>query len=440
VGKEARRRICLWLAVIGSLALMSSFAAPAAFASEEEELPTIDKESVSGITSTNAILEAQISPHSGNGADYQFQLVTDPEEYPSEILCPKPPYGHAFCVGEYAEGVLPIRYVFEEAKPVSLDLSSIGVTLQPGTTYHYRVLAARSAVTEDTIEWEEPTVFGPDQTFTTSSSGVPLTIAKTGEGTVVSSPAGIECIGAKTGAECQANFEINEMVTLTASPASGYAFSAWAGCTEHLGLTCKVKMEKAKTVKVTFIKTPSLTIEKAGTGQGKALATGISCDENCSKASAAIKTGTSVTVKVTPAKGSEPAVFEGGTGSASGCSGETCTFTISENSSVKVKFAAKPTKTLTVNLTGPAAYKGKVTGKGTLNGLTGSAINCGSGCTTQTESFLTGDTVTLTAVTGTGYTFAGWNVSGGSAGTCTAKTSPCALATDADKTVEAEFK
>jgi uncharacterized repeat protein (TIGR02543 family) len=272
----------------------------------------------------------------------------------------------------------------------------------------------------------------------TGPAGPALTIAKTGEGTVTSNPKGIECTGAKTGAECEHAFELNQMVELTASPASGYAFSAWAGCTEHVGLTCKVKMEKAKTVKVTFVATPSLTVEKAGSGQGKVGAPGISCDENCSKATSAVKTGTSVTVKVTPAKGSEAAVFENGTGSASGCSGASCTFTISANSSVKVKFSPIPTHTLTVNLTGPAAYKGKVTGKGTLKGLTGSAINCGSGCTTQTESFFTGDTVTLTAVAGTGYTFAGW--SGSEAGTCTGTTSPCTISTSANKTLSAEFK
>jgi len=437
--KEVCRRTCLWLTVLGSLALISSFAAMAAFASEP---PTIEEESVSGITSTSAILEAQVSPHSENGADYQFQLVTDPEEYASEILCPEPPFGHALCLGPVAEGVLPIRYVFEEATPVSLDLSSIGVTLQPGTTYHYRVLVARSALTEDTIEWEPPIVTGADHTFTTvGSSPVPLTIAKAGEGTVVSSPAGIECTGAKTGAECEHAYEQNEMVTLTASPASGYAFGQWAGCTTRLGLTCAVEMSKAKTVKVTFVKTPSLMIEKAGLGYGKVAATGISCDESCSSAASAIKTGTAVTVKVTPAKGSEAAVFENGTGSASGCSGASCTFTISENSSVKVKFSPIPTKTLTVNLTGPAAYKGKVTGKGvTVKGLTSTAILCGSGCTTETETFFATGETELAAFALLGYTFAGWNVEGGSAGTCTGTTTPCKLATDADKAVEAEFK
>jgi uncharacterized repeat protein (TIGR02543 family) len=415
---------------------MSSFAATAAFASEP---PSVDKESVSGITSSDAILEAQISPHE-HGADYQFQLVTNPEEYASEILCPEPPEPGPLCIGPVGEGALPVEFVFEEATPVSLDLSSVGVTLQPGTMYHYRVLAARAIRTEDTIEWEPPIIAGADRTFTTqgTSNAFPLAIAKTGEGTVVSSPAGIECTDAKTGAECEGKFEENELVTLTASPATDYAFSAWTGCTEHIGLTCKVKMEKTKTVKVTFVKTPLLTIEKAGSGQGKVGATGISCDESCSKATSAVKTGTLVTIKVTPAKGSEAAVFEGGTGSASGCSGTSCTFTISEASSVKVKFAAIPTKTLTVNLTGPAAYKGKVTGKGTVKGLTGAAINCGAGCTSQTEPFFSTDTVTLTAGAGPGYTFAGW--SGPEAGTCTGKTSPCTISTSADKTLSAKFE
>ena len=276
--------------------------------------------------------------------------------------------------------------------------------------------------------------------YFTPATPTTLTIAKTGTGTIVSNPKGIECTGAKTGAECEHAYEVNENVTLTASPASGYAFSAWAGCTTHIGLTCTVEMSKAKTVKVTFVATPSLTITKAGSGQGKAGATGISCDENCSTASSAVKTGTVVTVKATPAKGSKPAVFEGGTGSASGCSGETCTFTISENSSVKVKFDPIPTKTLTVKLTGPAAYKGKVSGKGIVKGLTASAINCGAGCTSQTESFFATDTVTLTAAAGTGYTFAGWSLEGSEAGTCTGTTTPCTIPTSTDKTLKAEFK
>jgi hypothetical protein len=261
-----------------------------------------------------------------------------------------------------------------------------------------------------------------------------------GSGTVVSNPAGIECTGSSPHSCSTESIETGKTVTLTASPATGYAFSSWSGCATHVGLTCTVSLTAAKTVKVKFLPTPSMTVEKAGTGAGKVSATGIACDENCSKASSAIKTGASVTVKVTPAKGSEAAIFESGTGSASGCSGATCSFTITANSSVKVKFNPIPTKTMTVNLTGPAAYKGKVSGKGIVKGLLGSAVSCGSGCTTQTESFFSTDEVTLSAVAGTGYSFGGWSVSGGSAGTCTGTTTPCTVKTDANKTISAEFK
>jgi hypothetical protein len=266
-----------------------------------------------------------------------------------------------------------------------------------------------------------------------SVAGVLLTVAEAGEGTVVSSPGGIDC-----GATCSAEFEEGSTITLTASPASGYAFSSWGGCTTHLGLACTVEMSKAKTVKALFVATPSLTVGKIGSGAGKVMATGISCDENCSKASSAIKAGTSVTLKVTPARGSEAASFEGGTGSASGCSGASCSFTISENSSVKVKFDAIPTSTLTVNVTGPAAYKGKVSGKGIVKGLLSSAINCGMGCTTQSESFFSTDEVTLSAAAGTGYTFGGWEGEG--AGTCKAKATICTVPTSTNQALSAEFE
>jgi hypothetical protein len=420
--------------VFSLFALASLLCATAASASTP---PSIEEESVSGITATNANLEVQVSPHGGFGAYVQFQLVIDPEEYASEILCPYPPEPGPFCLGEFGEGALPILRFFKEAQRVSLNLSEdFGVTLQPGTTYHYRVLAARAITSEDTIEWEEPTVFGSDQTFTTLSASPNLKVRKKGEGTVVSSPAGIAC-----GNTCEASFEEGKAVTLTASPAAGWAFSAWSGCLEHVGLTCKVLMSNDTTVGVTFVATPSLTVEKAGSGYGKVAAPGISCDESCSKSTSAVKTGTVVTVKATAAKGNEFAIFEGGTGSASGCSGATCTFTISENSSVKVKFVPIPTTTLTVNLTGPGAYKGKVTGKGiTVKGLLSTAISCGSGCTTETESFFATGETELAAAAATGYTFAGWAVEGGSAGTCVGTTTPCSLATDANKTVKAEFK
>jgi hypothetical protein len=134
--------------------------------------PSIKGESVSQITSTGATLEATIDPGSATpGAYYQFQMVEDPGEFAEEIECPPPPSGGPFlpCIGTESATALPIGNISHEAgeTTVTLDLGEVGVTLAPGTTYHYRVLAAPAKQSEDTIEWEEPTVFGADQTFVT---------------------------------------------------------------------------------------------------------------------------------------------------------------------------------------------------------------------------------------------------------------------------------
>lgn len=133
--------------------------------------PSIESESVSSLTPTDATLEAEIDP--GNlevGAYYQFQLVSETSEYASEILCPTnlPPTTDG-CNGTQSASALPIGFIPGGSEPssVSLDLSSAGVMLAPGTTYHYRVLAARRIATEDTIEWEAPAVSGEDKEFTT---------------------------------------------------------------------------------------------------------------------------------------------------------------------------------------------------------------------------------------------------------------------------------
>lgn len=146
--------------------------------------PSIDGESVPHLTATDATLEAQVNLHEASaGADYQFQLVKAPSEYASEILCPsKLPPGTNGCIGSHSASALPIGFIPGNTLqpgvdlPARLDLASAGVTLRPGTTYHYRILVARSVLSEDTIEWEPPTVYGPDQTFTTPWAGTPPVI------------------------------------------------------------------------------------------------------------------------------------------------------------------------------------------------------------------------------------------------------------------------
>ena len=126
--------------------------------------PSIDGVSASNITEHNATLEAQINPN-GLETAYQFQIDTNGNYNYTKSVCPLGEC-EAISVGE----PLPAGLVEPEAEhipagsgdqPASLDLANIGATLQPGTMYHYRVLASNGS---------GPMVQGLDQTFTTSSS------------------------------------------------------------------------------------------------------------------------------------------------------------------------------------------------------------------------------------------------------------------------------
>ena len=183
-------RATLTLAVLAVAALALLGVAATAFAAS---VPTIESESVSHVTATDATLEAEINLHEAPaGAYYQFQLVTDPSEYASEILCPptlQP--GTDGCIGSQGTA-LPIGFIpGNTLQPGSTVRASADVTLKPGTTYHYRVLVARRVQTEDTIEWEEPTVFGGDQTFTASSEEPP-TIVSEGVSNITATDATLE--------------------------------------------------------------------------------------------------------------------------------------------------------------------------------------------------------------------------------------------------------
>jgi hypothetical protein len=168
--------------------------------------PSIEGESVSHVTPTDATLQATIDPESlERGAYYQFQLVASPSEYLPVFACPSEgfPANTSFCAGPLASqsGALPIGSIAAGTlgEAVRLDLSaprswwSGTTTLKPGTTYHYRVIAARAVPTEDTIQWEEPVIDGADQTFTTPQE--PPQPPNTGPGSQGSGAAGSKPAG-----------------------------------------------------------------------------------------------------------------------------------------------------------------------------------------------------------------------------------------------------
>jgi hypothetical protein len=151
--------------------------------------PSIDSESATDITEHDAILEAKINTQ-GQDVYYQFQIVKNSSELLPELACPTERSAE-LCLGSPAtSGALPIGFLLAAPADgsVGVDLErERGVTLQPETTYHYRVIAVRAPMSEDTITWQGPPAYGADQTFTTQgpqSTGLGfLTGSETGAGT-----------------------------------------------------------------------------------------------------------------------------------------------------------------------------------------------------------------------------------------------------------------
>ncbi len=151
-----------------------------------------------------------------------------------------------------------------------------------------------------------------------------LKVAKSGSGTVTSSPAGISC-----GAACTAPFALNGTVTLTAAPAANWQFAGWSGCTTVSGATCKVSMSAAKTVTATF--KPKLTVTKSGSGTVASSPAGISCGTTCA---AYFPYKGTVTLTATPASGQKLKSWAGCTTA----SGNTCTVGMTAAKSVTATF------------------------------------------------------------------------------------------------------
>jgi hypothetical protein len=88
-----------------------------------------------------------------------------------------------------------------------------------------------------------------------------LNVSKLGMGTVQSNPAGIDC-----GADCTEKYAVGKVVTLSATPATGFRFDSWSGaCT---GAACTLTMNAAQNVTVTFIACPGGVCEVSAGNPG----------------------------------------------------------------------------------------------------------------------------------------------------------------------------
>ena len=231
-----------------------------------------------------------------------------------------------------------------------------------------------------------------------------LFLSGNGQGTVTSSPPGIDC-----GVTCSGSFAQGTAVALTAVPDAGSEFEGWSGaCTGKSA--CVVNMIAAQNVTATFTRAYALTVSKTGPGSVTSSPAGIECGATCM---ATFSMGTSVTLTAAPGPGGE---FQGWGGA---CSGKQPTCVVSMNSAHAVSASFKPVYQLVV---------GK-TGQGTVSSAP-EGIQCGATCA---AGFVEGVTVTLTATPDAGYRFVQWS------GACTGNAA-CTVTMDAAKSITATFE
>jgi len=251
-----------------------------------------------------------------------------------------------------------------------------------------------------------------------AASTFALSVGTSGSGTVNSSPAGIAC-----GSTCNASFNNNTVVTLTASPASGYSFSGWSGAGCSGTNTCVVTMSAARSVSASFTATPasSVALNTAVTGNGAGTLVsspaGINCPTACTTT---LASGTSVTLTATSGTASH---FGGWTGACATIgtvttAGGSCTLKPTATTTVGAAFALN-TYTLTV----------VKQGSGTVN-ASGASIACGSTCSATVNA---GTAVTLSATPASGYTFSNWS------GACTGTSATCQVTVNAAASATAVF-
>jgi kexin len=246
-----------------------------------------------------------------------------------------------------------------------------------------------------------------------------LVILGDGEGIAFTTPEGIEC-----GVTCDAMFQANASIAITAAPTPDSKLVGWdgGGCgqTENLNQaqdTCYLDLTENTEVVVIFesaVNLATLTVNKQGGGDGTvaSVPTGIACGSDCLEN---YQKDTPVTLTATP---DEDSNFIGWRGACAGTGA--CQLNMAADTQVTAEFAAKITYNL--NVTRLSCGYGRVRS-------TPTGIDCGATCNRRFEN---GTTVTLVAQADPGSTFEGWG------GAC-AGVGNCVVNMTADTNVTAEF-
>ncbi len=212
-----------------------------------------------------------------------------------------------------------------------------------------------------------------------------LNITTTGSGTVARSPV-------------KENYACDETVTLTPTPAEGFKFDSWSGDLTGTANPGTLVMNATKNVTANFVADVTYTVTTTPVGGGTVTKF---------PDKAAYSAGEQVTLTANPTPGN---LFVNWSGDATGTTNP-LVITVNGNKNIFANFAAAPPRTLTIVANGNGTVTPNPPG----------------------PTYLHGQSVTLTAVAGTGASFVGWS------GAATGTTNPVTIVMDADKSVTATF-
>jgi probable HAF family extracellular repeat protein len=159
---------------------------------------------------------------------------------------------------------------------------------------------------------------------------VALAVTVSGQGTIRSSPAGLDCNGT-----CSSTFAAGTRVRLEAIAADGFAFSGFGGSCN--GMVCELDLSEAKAVSASFaVAMDTLTVRIRGDGRGRVISapTGIDCRSGAT-CSYTFPRNSGVRLQAVPDAISQVEFWSGL------CPGEPCTLKIRGDGVVDVSFALR---------------------------------------------------------------------------------------------------
>ncbi|NJO16773.1 MAG: choice-of-anchor D domain-containing protein [Thioploca sp.] len=239
-----------------------------------------------------------------------------------------------------------------------------------------------------------------------------LTLEKTGEGMITAT--GIDC-----GSDCSEEYPANSTLTLTTQAAPNFEFIQWGGdCGDNFELELTLQITKNLNCTALFetrsFPEHTITLNKTGSGNGTLSLTvnnqTTTCQPNCTQT---VAHQSQITLQAIPDSISSFVGFFG-----QGCGSS---LFLTEDRVCEARFEPLPYYTLTITKSGQ--------GSGRVTSDVGQ-LDCGDRCI---RSYLSGTTVTLTAIPDPGSTFLAWNQD------CSGATTKASISLYDKKTCTAEF-